>query len=78
MMNVRAKEGQMREVWAKILTPTTAVGRYHATVDCPFCAGEHRHGNVSDGEMRIASCAKSDVPEQNGYKIRILDVGGGV
>ena len=67
----------IREVSAKRIQPASG-DRYHVTVDCPMCGKEHKHGNVRDGEMRIASCAVSDVPNHDGYVIRIMQVGGGV
>jgi len=48
------------------------------TIDCPMCGKEELHGNVHDNEFRIAHCAVSDVPDHDGYRIRIPIVGGGV
>lgn len=44
---------------------------FDVAVDCPFCGKEHRHGNVRDGEHRVSHCTISDVPDHDGYVIRI-------
>ena len=51
---------------------------FMVSVDCPFCGKEHWHGNVRDGDHRIAHCAGSDVPDNDGYVIRIPTVGEGI
>jgi len=68
--------GKASEVQAKRVQPSD--DGYNVTVDCPFCGKEEKHGNVYDNECRIAHCAVSDVPDHDGYRIRILTVGGGV
>jgi hypothetical protein len=73
---VRAKEDEMHEVRAKRMQPSTK--GYNVTVDCPMCGKEHHHSHVLDGEMRIASCALSDVPNHDGYVIRYTTPAGAV